>query len=134
MIFLVHAFSWWFSWNSNRRSYLTGWRILEVWITWIKYCWYRFQCFYQSKPFIALSFLVILVFKMFRFAFLSIHKFYPYLSKMFFFSERENGCFFFTSLVWTIIHHTTLKNHCMYIVLQHDISYWYLILIFKLDI
>ena len=120
--FLVHTFSWWFSWNRNRWGYLTGWRILEVWITWFKYCCYMFQCFYQPKSFIALSFLVILVFKMFdtylwwihRFLILSINKFYPYLSKMFFW-ERENGCFFFTCVVWTTIYHTAPKNHRMYI-------------------
>ena len=107
LIFLVHTLSWSLSRNKNRWSYLTSWRILEVWITWIKYCWYRFQCFYQSKPFIALSFLVILIFKMFdtflwwisRLPILSIYKFYPYPSKMFFFWEKENGCFFFTCTV-----------------------------------
>ena len=124
LIFLVHAFSWLYSWNRNRWSYLTGWRIPEVWITWIKYCWYRVQCFYQSKPFIAFSILVILVFEMFDkyiwwiswFPVLSIYKFYPYLPKMFFSWERENGCFFFTYVVWTTIHHTTPKNHLMYIL------------------
>ena len=30
LIFLVHTFSWWFSWNRNRWSYLTDWRIPEV--------------------------------------------------------------------------------------------------------
>ena len=82
-------------------------------------CWYRFQCFHQSKRFVALSFLVIIVFKMFyiyiwwigRFPIFSFNKLYPCLSKMFFFWERENGCFFFTCVVRTTIHHTAPKNH-----------------------
>ena len=100
---------------------MTGWRIAEIWITWIKYCWYRF---------IALIVLVTIVLKMFDtytwwirlLPILSIYKFYPYLSKMFFFWEKENGCFFFTSVVWTTIHHTALKNHRMYRVLQHSLN------------
>ena len=52
-----------------------------------------------------------------RFPILSIYKFYSCLSKMFFFRERENGCFFVTSIVWTTTDHTTL----MYIVLQHSL-------------
>ena len=39
-------------------------------------------------------------------------------SKVFFFWERENGCFFFTCVVWTTVHHIALKNHRMYILLQ----------------
>ena len=121
---------YWSSWYTRFLGYIlgyiliTGWRIPEVWITWIKYCWYRVQCFYQSKPFIAFSILVILVFEMFDkyiwwiswFPVLSIYKFYPYIPKMFFSWERENGCFFFTYVVWTTIHHTTPKNHLMYIL------------------
>ena len=45
LIFLLHTFSWWF------------------WITLIKHCCYRFQYFYQSKPFITLSLLVIFAWK-----------------------------------------------------------------------
>ena len=105
-------------------GYLTGWRLSEVWITWIKYWWYRFQCFCQSKPFIALSFLVFKMFDTYiwwitRFPILSICKWYPYLSKLFFFREKENCRFFFASVVWTAIHHTALKNHRIYIDLQH---------------
>ena len=89
-----------------------------------------FQCFYQLKLSIVLAFLVILVFKMFDtsiwwiswFLILSIYKFYPYLSKVIFFWERENGCFFFAFVVWTIIYHTALKNHLMYILLQQSLN------------
>ena len=52
-----------------------------------------------------------------RFPILSIYKFYSCLSKMFFFRERENGCFFVSIIVWTTTDHTTL----MYIVLQHSL-------------
>ena len=125
LIFLVNTFSWWFFWSKNRWSYLTGRRI--TWITWIKYCCYKFQCFYLSKPFTELYFLVILVFRMFdtyiwwiiRFPILSIYKFYSYFSKMFFFWERESACFFFTSVVWMTIHKTAIKNHRMYRVVQN---------------
>ena len=88
------------------------------WITWIEYCWYRFQCFHQSKPFIALSFLVRLVFKMFdayvwwinRFLILSIYNFYSYISEMFSFAHEKTVVFFYTSIVWMTIHYTALKT------------------------
>ena len=50
------------------------------------------------------------------FPILAIYKFYPYLSEMFFFWERENVSFFFICIVWTTIRHTAL----MYILLQQS--------------
>ena len=35
---------------------------------------------------------------------------------------RENGCFFFTCVVWSTVHHTALKNHRMYILLQQSLN------------
>ena len=57
-----------------------------------------------------------------RLPILSIYKFYPYPSKMFFFWEKENGCFFFTCIVWTTIHYTALKNHRIYILLLQSLN------------
>ena len=56
-----------------------------------------------------------------RFPILSIYICYPYLSKIFVFWERENGCFFFTCVVWTTIHHATLNNR-RYILLQQSLN------------
>ena len=36
--------------------------------------------------------------------------------------ERENDCFFFTCVVWSTVHHTALKNHRMYILLQQSLN------------
>ena len=40
----------------------------------------------------------------------------------FFFWERENGGFSFTCVILTIIHHTALKNHPMYILLKQALN------------
>ena len=130
LIFLVHTFSWWFSWNRNRWSYLTDWRIPEVWITWIKYCWYRFRCFYQSKPFIALSVLVILPFKMFdiyiydelvgfqSFLFTNfIHIFW----RFFLLVKRKRLSFLHLRSLNDNSPHST-KNHGMHILLQQSLN------------
>ena len=96
LIFLLHTFSWWFSWlkkwlkNSASLDYFDQTLLLQISI------FLSIETVYY--PLIAgnicLKILDTYIWWISRFPILSTYKFYPYLSKMLFFWERENACFF----------------------------------------